>query len=359
MRAINFSAGPSTLPRSVLEETRNELVDFEGTGMSLVEMSHRGGVYSAVHEEVIALARDVFRVPEEFTVLLLQGGATLQFSMVPMNLLHDRRSGGYVVTGSWAKKALTDADYYGQTYVAWDGADFGYGRSPHPDEIDVTSNTRYLHLTSNETIGGIQMFEWPDLGVPLVADMSSDYVSRPIPWGLFDLVYGGAQKNLGPSGVTIVFVRTSALDSSNRDLGSYLRYDLQAEGNSLNNTPPVFAIWVVGKVLRWIEAKGGLEAMDRAARAKAGLLYAAIDDSDGFYSSPVERESRSLMNVVFRLPTEKLESAFISVGEAAGLVGLKGHRSVGGCRASIYNAMPLEGVEELASLMTKFRAERN
>ncbi len=356
-RAINFSAGPSTLPVSVLEEARDELVDYQGTGMSLIEMSHRGPHYSAVHAEATALARDIFAAPDEFEVIFLQGGATLQFSMVPMNLLDVGVRGGYVVSGSWAKKAIADARLYGDAYTAWDGAADGFVRMPRAEEIEIQPDTRYLHVTSNETIGGIQMFEWPDLGVPLVADMSSDYMSRPIPWDRFDLIYGGAQKNLGPSGVTIVFVRKSVLETTNRDLGAYLRYDIHAGGDSLYNTPPVFSIWMVGKVLRWVAERGGLAAMEAAARHKSGILYEAMSASGGFYRSPVDPGSRSLMNVVFRLPTEELEAEFIAASSAAGLVGLKGHRSVGGCRASLYNAMKVDGVESLAGLMAQFQAD--
>ena len=357
MTPINFSAGPSMLPRSVLEEARDELVDYRGTGMSLVEMSHRGPEYAAVHDEALSLARDVFGVPADFSVLFLQGGATLQFSMVPMNLLGRGQAGGYVVSGSWAQKAIADGRLCGEVYEAWNGAETKYARMPQPEEIELREGTRYLHVTSNETIGGIQMFDWPSLGVPLVADMSSDYITRPIPWQEFDLVYGGAQKNLGPAGATIVFVRRSALDSANTELGAYLRYGFHDEGSSLANTPPVFAVWVVGKVLRWVEVQGGLGAMEAESRRKAGILYDVIDESSGFYRSPVEPASRSLMNVVFRLPTEDLEGQFLAGASAEGLVGLKGHRSVGGCRASIYNAMTVEGVEALAGYMAQFKAE--
>ncbi|MCY4085388.1 MAG: 3-phosphoserine/phosphohydroxythreonine transaminase [Actinomycetia bacterium] len=356
MKLINFSAGPAMLPRSVLEQARDELVDYGGAGMSLVEMSHRGPEYPAVHEQAVALARRVFEVPADFSVLFLQGGATLQFSMVPMNLLCPGKAGGYVVSGAWAKKAIADGRLYGDAYAAWDGAGVHYCRMPRPEEIELREGTRYLHVTSNETIGGIQMFGWPALGVPLVGDMSSDYLSRPIPWEHFDVVYGGAQKNLGPAGVTLVFLRQAILESTNRGLGAYLRYGYHDDGNSLANTPPVFAIWLVGKVLCWVEKQGGLGAMEAASRRRAGILYAAIDASGDFYRSPVEPTSRSLMNVVFRLPTDDLEERFLAEAAAAGLVGLKGHRSVGGCRASIYNAMSVEGVEALAGFMAQFRA---
>jgi len=355
-RVFNFSAGPSTLPREVLEEAARELPDYSATGMSLVEMSHRGPHYSAVHAEATGLVRSVLGVPDDFDIMWLQGGATLQFSMVPMNLLGPDDRAGYVVSGSWGKKALGDAATRGG-YAAWDGADSGFTRLPASDELSLESGTRYLHVTSNETIGGIQMFDWPDVGVPLVADMSSDYAMRPVPWERFDLVYGGAQKNLGPAGVTIVIARKSVVAESDRGQGAYLRYDIHADKDSMYNTPPVFAIWMVGKVLRWVADRGGVEAMEKAARQRAAVLYDAIDSAGGFYRSPVEEASRSLMNVVFRLPSEELEGAFIAEAADRGMSGLKGHRSVGGCRASIYNAMPLDGVESLASFMSEFKAE--
>ena len=357
MTVFNFSAGPSTLPSAALREAQEELVEYADSGMSLIEMSHRGPEYTAVHEGAIALVRSVFRVPEDFSVLFLQGGATLQFSMVPMNLLGAGGSGGYVMSGAWAKKALADARLYGEAYVTWDGSASSFDHMPDPQEISLAAGTRYLHVTSNETIDGIQMFDWPQLGVPLVADMSSDVMSRPIPWQLFDLVYAGAQKNLGPAGVSIVFVRDTALESTNREIGTYLRYDLHRDGNSLFNTPPVFSVWLIGKVLKWLAGQGGLDAVEAAGRDKAALLYEAIDSSSGFYTCPVQVESRSLMNVVFRLPSGDLEEKFLGICADAELRGLKGHRSVGGVRASIYNAMPLAGVEALVSVMSQFRAE--
>ena len=355
--SFNFSAGPSTLPRAILEQARDELVEYGGADMSLVEMSHRSPEYMAVHEEAIALARSVFKVPDEFAVLFLQGGATLQFSMVPMNFMRAGASGAYVTSGAWGDKAFADAGVYGEAYAAWAGSSVDYARMPRAEEPDTRPGTRYLHVTSNETIHGLQMFDWPDLGVPLVADMSSDMMSRSIPWERFDLVYGGAQKNLGPAGAAIVFVREAALETLNRRLGMYLRYDVHVEGNSLYNTPPMFPIWLIGKMLRWVSERGGVDAMEVAARSKAQLLYAAIDESEGFYTSAVEPSSRSQMNVVFWLAGDELTEKFLAGCAAAGLVGLKGHRSVGGVRASIYNAMPDEGVASLTAFMAEFRAE--
>ncbi|MBT8165960.1 MAG: 3-phosphoserine/phosphohydroxythreonine transaminase [Acidimicrobiia bacterium] len=355
MRAVNFCAGPCTLPQSVLEEAQAEFVDYAGTGMSLIEMSHRSPEYDAVHNETLELVRSLFAVPDEFEVLFLQGGATLQFAMVPLNLLAGGGSAGYVVSGSWGKKALEDAAYHGDVHTAWSGSDSGFTRMPAGDEVEIRPEWQYLHVTSNETIHGIRMVDWPDADIPLVGDMSSDYLSRPIPWERFDAIYGGAQKNLGPAGLAIVFVRRSVLAETNRDLAAYLRWDIHADKNSLYNTPPVFAIYMMGKTLKWIQAQGGLAAMEAAAGARADLIYGAIDDSDGYYRSPVDPAARSLMNVVFRLPDEGSEARFISEAKAHQLLSLKGHRSVGGIRASLYNAMPMSGVEALASFMDSFR----
>jgi len=353
-RAHNFSAGPCTLPVEVLEALQAEMVDYQESGMSLIEMSHRGQHFDAVFEEAITLVREQYGVPNEFEILLLQGGATLQFSMVPMNLLGDGTRAAYVNSGHWAKGAIADARYYGDVYVAWDGKADRYRRMPITEEIELLPNTRYLHITSNETIGGIRYFEWPEIEVPLVADMSSDYMTRPVPWSRFDLVYGGVQKNLGPAGLAMVIVRRSALDDASDQIGQYLRYSVQVDKSSMFNTPPVFAIYVLGKVLKWMKKKGGLEGIEQEANRKASLLYSAIDGSDGYYDCPVTAAYRSVMNVVFRLPNAKLEEQFLSEATAADVVNLKGHRTVGGCRASIYNAMPMESVAVLTQFMQDF-----
>ncbi|MBT8202626.1 MAG: 3-phosphoserine/phosphohydroxythreonine transaminase [Acidimicrobiia bacterium] len=355
MRAVNFCAGPCTLPLPALQEAQAEFVDFKDSGMSLIEMSHRSPEYEAVHTDAIDRLRRLLSVPDEFEVLLLQGGASLQFAMVPLNLLEGETPAGYVVSGSWGKKALADATHHGGAYAAWDGASHSFTRMPASDEIDVWPGSRYLHVTSNETIHGVRMVEWPDTDVPLVGDMSSDYMSRPIPWERFDVVYGGAQKNLGPAGLTVVFVRRATLEGTRRDLAAYLRWDIHADKNSLYNTPPVFAIYMMGKVLAWVESEGGLPAMENAARARADRIFRVIDESDGYYRSPVDPASRSLMNVVFRLPDEDSEARFLTEAEQRGFLNLKGHRSVGGIRASMYNAMPMSGVEALASFMDSFR----
>ena len=356
-RVHNFCAGPCTLPLEVLQEAQEEFVDYHGAGMSLIEMSHRAPEYEAVHMEAMELAREVYQAPEDFAVLFIQGGATLQFSMVPMNLLRPGDKAAFVGSGAWATGAFKDAQLYGDVYLAWDGKEDGYTRMPTTDEIVIQPGTRYLHVTSNETIGGIRITEWPDVEVPLVADMSSDYMSRSIPWDKFDLIYGGVQKNLGPAGAALVFIRKSILPELNTEIGAYLQYGIHVEKDSLFNTPPVFTIYMIGKVLKWMKAKGGLEAIEQEAAAKAGRLYDAIDASDGWYSCPVATENRSHMNVVWRLPDEDLEKKFLKEADAQGLKNLKGHRSVGGCRASLYNALPMESVDALVAFMQKFHKD--
>jgi phosphoserine aminotransferase len=355
VRVHNFCAGPCTLPLAVLEEVRSELLDFRGSGMSVIEMSHRSPEYEAVHEEALSLFRENYAVPDDFSILFLQGGATLQFAIVPMNLLREGDRAGYVRSGTWGKGALKDAAAWGDAYAAWDGEPFSFTRMPSTDELQIEPGTRYLHVTSNETIEGIRMVEFPDVDVSLIGDMSSDYLSRPIPWERFDLVYGGAQKNLGPAGLAVVAVRTSLLEGMNTDLPSYLSLEAHAGKNSLMNTPPMFAIYVTGKVLRWMLDQGGVAAMGERAARRSGAVYAAIEASDGFYRSPVEPAHRSHMNVVYRTPSDELDSAFLKGAEHEGLVNLKGHRSVGGIRASIYNAMTDEGVDALVGFMKAFR----
>ena len=355
-RVHNFCAGPCTLPVSVLEEVRDELLDFGGTGMSIVEASHRADAYDAVHMGALADFRELASVPDEFTVLFLQGGASLQFGQVPMNLLAPGETAGYVNTGAWGGKALSEARLVADVYEAWSGADDGFTRMPRADEVQVRDAARYVHLASNETIGGIRFSNFPELGLPLVADMSSDFLSRPIDWDRFDLVYGGAQKNLGPAGLAVVVVRTDLLGRSSRDLVSYLDYRTHASADSMANTPPMFPIYVMGKVLTWMKASGGLGEFERRAARRADLVYGAIDNSDGWYRSPVDEANRSHMNIVFRLPDDDLEKRFMAEAATAGMVNLKGHRSVGGIRASVYNAMPIESVETLVGFMVDFRS---
>lgn len=353
MRAHNFGAGPCTLPLDVLEEAREEFLDFAGTGMSILEMSHRSPEYEAVHTEALSLARQVGEAPDDFEVLFVQGGATLQFAMVAMNLLRSGEKGAYVASGSWGRRALEDAKPHGEVYAAWDGEQAGYTTMPESTP-EISPGTRYLHVTSNETIDGIRMVDFPRPGVPLVADMSSDYLSRPIEWDLFDLVYGGVQKNLAPAGMAVVYVRKQALENARPDLGSYLRYDWHAKSKSLGNTPAMFPIYLMGKVLRRFEAAGGVRALEKQAAEKAGLIYQTIDRSEGFYRNPVGEKFRSHMNVVFRLPDPSLEALFLKEAESRHMIGLKGHRSIGGCRASLYAALPMDSVEVLSEFMKEF-----
>jgi len=358
-RKYNFFAGPSTLPLPVLEQLRAEIVDTQGKGLSMIEASHRGGMYEAMHNETIELLRGLLELPKDRRVLFLGGGATLQFAMVPMNLRAAGASCDYVLSGAWAKKAVADAKLLGAVRLAFDGAAGNFTSLPPASSVKVPSDSAYLHLTSNETIGGIQWKEFPDAGgVPLVADMSSDICSRRIPAERFGLIYAGAQKNLGVAGLTVVLVEEALLERCPAGLPAYLSYKTHAQDNSLYNTPPVFAVWVANLLFQWVKAQGGLAAIEKLNAEKAGLVYQAIDGSGGFYRSPVDKAVRSTMNAVWRLPSEELEKAFVAESEKAGMLGLKGHRSVGGCRASLYNGLPLEGARALAALMKDFAAKK-
>ncbi len=357
-RAHNFCAGPCTLPTSVLAELADELPNFNDSGMSLIEMSHRSADYDAVHSETLDLARRLFNVPSDFSTLLLQGGATLQFAMIPMNLLATPEAkAAHIVSGSWGKKAFADAKKCASAYSAWSGEDSNFTTLPTMADLNLEDGTRYLHLTSNETIGGIRFNDFVDPGVPIVADMSSDYMSRPIPWDRFDVVYGGAQKNLGPAGLSVVFIRSSLLEEMPDTLPDYLSYKYHEPAGSLANTPPVFAIWATGKVMKWMEASGGVEEMERRAAKRSAMIYDTIDASDGFYTNPVDSAYRSHMNIVFRLGSEDLEKIFLAEADKHDLRNLKGHRSVGGMRASVYNALPTESVQALVDFMGSFSAQ--
>lgn len=353
-RVRNFCAGPCTLPVDVLAEVRDELLDYQGSGMSVIEMSHRSPEYDAVHGHALEQLRTTLEVPDEFEVLFVQGGGLLQFAMVPMNLLAAGSTAGYVNSGAWGKAAYADAERAASVYLAWDGTKGGYTRMPEADEIEVRDGVRYVHMTSNETIEGIQLQTLPDLGVPLVVDISSDFLTRAIDWERVDVVYGGVQKNLGPAGLTVVVIRRSTLEGCVTGLPSYLGYSSHAAARSLLNTPPMFSIYVMGKMLGWIQDRGGLAGMAERAARRSQLIYEVVDNSGGFYFGPAQRESRSRSNVVFRLAASELDDRFLAGAREAGLVNLKGHRSVGGFRASIYNAMPDEGVEELVEYMREF-----
>ncbi|MCH2621481.1 MAG: 3-phosphoserine/phosphohydroxythreonine transaminase [Acidimicrobiales bacterium] len=353
-RVHNFSAGPCTLPLEVLEETQDEFLDFADNGMSIIEDSHRGPSYEKIHQNALSSFRRLTNLPDDFAVLFLQGGATLQFAQSAMNLLTEDEIAGYVNTGVWGQKSLEDASKVANVYEAWTGQESDFTKTPETGEISIQHDTKWLHITSNETIGGIRFEQFPDVDIPMVADMSSDFLSRSIDWGKFDLVYGGAQKNLGPAGLAIVIVRRESLGKHGRNLPTYLDYQFHDKNDSLGNTPPMFPIYVMGKVLDWMEENGGLTEFERRAEIRSSLIYEVIDNSDGWYSSPVATGSRSMMNIIFHLPDETLENKFIEEATALDLINLKGHRSVGGVRTSLYNAMPIESVEILSNFMKDF-----
>ena len=356
MRVDNFGAGPCTLPLSVLEEAQEEFLDFSGSGMSVLEMSHRSDVYSAVHAEALSLAREVSGAPSDFEVLVIPGGATMQFAMVPLNLLGDGGTrGAYVMAGAWGSLALGDARRWGDAYCAWDGKPDRYTRMPGSEEIAIGPDTAYLHVTSNETIDGVRMVESLDADLLQVCDMSSDFLARPIDWDRYQLVYGGVQKNLAPAGMALVFIRRSMLEDMSSVLPRILDYRWYAEKDSLGNTPPVFPIYLMGKMLKRLRDLGGIPGLEERTARKARLVYDVIDQSDGYYHNPVERRYRSHTNVVFGLPNPEAEARFLRESAAAGLVGLKGHKSVGGCRASLYAGLEVSSAARLASFMDDFR----
>lgn len=354
-RSWNFYAGPATLPLAVLERARDELVEWEGTGMSVMETSHRSKEYDQVHHGAMDLFRELLGLDDDHAVLFLQGGASLQFAMIPMNFVPAGGIADYIITGSWSQKALKEAGIVARGRVAGSSEGSGFTRIPKQIELDLDADAAYVHLTSNNTIKGTQYHQFPDTGaVPLVADMSSDLLWRPFDANSFGLIYAGAQKNLGPSGVTVVIVSREWVGRANSDLPTMLSYATHVAKDSLYNTPPTFAIYIMRNVLEWIRGLGGLAAMEKRNRAKADRLYGVMQAHPDFYRCPVEPDSRSVMNVVWRLPTEELEAKFVAQARDNAMFGLKGHRSVGGCRASIYNAMEPEGVEALAQFMEEF-----
>jgi phosphoserine aminotransferase len=352
-RVLNFYPGPATLPLQALEKAKDELLDYQGTGMSIMETSHRSAAYSAVHQEAGQLVRELLELPDNYHVLFLQGGASLQFAMIPTNLLANGASADYVITGSWAKKAVKEAKIIGQAHVAGtsEEANFTY----IPKDLDLSSDAAYVHITSNNTISGTQYRAFPDTGsVPLVADMSSDFLWRKFDVAPFGLMYAGAQKNLGPAGVTLVVIRDDLLAKCRDDIPTLLKYKTHVDKDSLFNTGPCFAIYMVRNVLQWVKAQGGLAAMEARNNEKGDLLYGLIEEMSEFFRCPVAKEDRSVMNVVFRLPTEELEKRVIQEAQDAGFIGLKGHRSVGGMRVSMYNAMEPAGVKALVDFLRDF-----
>ncbi|MBV9697936.1 MAG: 3-phosphoserine/phosphohydroxythreonine transaminase [Gammaproteobacteria bacterium] len=355
MRVFNFAAGPATLPEEVLAQAREELLDWQRLGMSVMELSHRSRPFLAVAQEAEALLRELLAVPEDYRVLFVQGGATGQFAAVPLNLAAPGAGADYLNTGLWSQKAINEARRLQlNVNVIADEAASSYTRVPAADALRFTAGAAYAHYTANETIGGVEFPYVPDSGeVPLVADVSSTILSRPLPVARFGVLYAGAQKNLGPAGLTVVIVRDALLKRARPGIPSTLEYQAVAREGSMLNTPPTFAWYLTGLVLRWLKAQGGLAVMAERNRTKAQRLYAAIDGS-GFYRNAVAPEARSWMNVPFRLPDTALEAPFLTQARAAGLVNLEGHRLVGGLRASIYNAMPLAGVEALVAFMGDF-----
>jgi phosphoserine aminotransferase len=354
-RAYNFNAGPAALPLEVLQRAQEEIVDFKGIGMSIMEISHRSKEYEAVNDETQQLLLEHLELPAGYKVLFLQGGASTQFAMLPMNLLTSGKVGSYVMTGSWAEKAIQEAQLIGEAHIAASSKE-GVLHIPALSEIEIPENAAYLHVTSNETIAGTQYQAFPDTGsVPLVADMSSDILSRRIDAGKFSMIYAGAQKNLGPSGVTIVVAKEDLLKETNKHLPTMMRYSTYIKNNSLYNTPPVYSIYMVNLVLKWIKEKGGIGAMEKLNREKTDLIYNALDNSGGFYEGMAQKDSRSIMNITFKLKSEELEKEFLAESKKNGFVGLGGHRSVGHLRASTYNAVPYESCKALVDFMGEFQ----
>ncbi len=361
MRKLNFNAGPAALPLPVLERAQRELLDFEGTGISILEHSHRGKDYDRVHEEVLSLFTELMALPKSHCALLVQGGASLQFAMLPMNFLKSGRSADYLVTGYWAKLAFEEAQRVGKARAACDTAGPGgqHTRIPSSKDISLDAKAAYVHITTNNTLYGTQWRELPDSkGVPLVADMSSDILSRPVDAGRLALIYAGAQKNLGPAGLALIALERDWLKEARADLPDILSYAVHLKAKSIYHTPPTFAVYLVGLQLKWIKDNGGAPGMEKRNIAKADLLYATLDRLKGFYRAPVETASRSLMNVVFHLPSPDLDDAFCAEAAKEGIVGMKGHRNVGGMRVSLYNAISLSDVKTLSSFMDAFAKRR-
>jgi len=356
-RIYNFSAGPSTLPVEVLEEAQADLLNWKGCGMSVMEMSHRGRAFQSIIDAAEADLRELMGIPGNYKVLFLQGGASLQFTMVPMNLLHAGQTADFVVTGSWSKKAYQAAKLIGSTNVVWDGKESNYSRIPDLSKLNFTPDSAFISFTSNETIHGVAFQGDVELPGMVVCDMSSDILSRPVDVSKYALIYAGAQKNMGPAGVTVVIIREDLLARTPENMHPMLDYRLQAENGSMYNTPPCWAVYICGLVYKHLLKNGGLTAMHARNKEKAEIVYRAIDESGGFYKGHSAPECRSLMNVTFTLPNDDLTAAFIKEAKELQLDGLKGHRSVGGCRASIYNAFPVEGCVALAKFMKDFAAK--
>lgn len=356
-RLFNFCAGPAALPEAVLSQAQSELLDWQGRGLSVMEMSHRSAEFVAIAETAEADLRELMNIPDDYAVLFLQGGASQQFSAVPMNLLNGKTKANYVNTGQWSKKAIKEAKRYCEVNVAASSEEDNFASIPAFDSWNIDSDAAYLHYTPNETIGGVEFFWTPEVDMPLVADMSSTILSRPIEVDKFGLIYAGAQKNIGPSGLTLVIVRKDLLGNAHPLTPAMLDYKVHADAGSMSNTPPAYGWYMAGLVFKWLKAQGGLPAIAAINRRKVEKLYGFIDAND-FYANPVEIASRSSMNVPFTLADSELDKTFLQQSETAGLLNLKGHRSVGGMRASIYNAVPEAAVDALIAFMDDF-AKKN
>ncbi len=351
-KKYNFYAGPAILPQTVMQKAKDELLDFNGIGLSVMEISHRSKDFDAVITGAKNKIRKMIGVPDNYSILFLQGGASLQFGMIPMNILNGGKA-DYVNTGAWAKKAIKEAKLYGSVNIAGTSEDKNFNYIPK--NLDLSNDAKYVHITSNETIGGVQWNALPETGnIPLISDMSSDIFSKNIDVTKHGIIYAGAQKNIGPSGVTLVIMRNDLIEAGTKDITTMLQYRTHKDKDSMYNTPPTFGIYIIDLVMDWLEAKGGISAMESENNKKAALLYKTIDENE-MYSGSANIEDRSKMNVTFRLKTEELEAKFIKEATNAGFIGLKGHRSVGGCRASIYNAMPYESVKALVDFMNNFK----
>lgn len=355
-RIFNFSAGPAILPEEVIKEAQEKLFSLPGVGMSILEISHRSKIFEGILHETEKDLRALLNIGDNYSILFLQGGATLQFSMVPINLMPPKNKADYIITGSWAQKAAKEAKKVGAVNIAGSTESEKFSRIPKQEELKLDQDASYVHFTSNNTIYGAQFKSEPVVGAtPLVCDASSDFLHKKVDINKYALIYAGAQKNIGPSGVTVVIIRKDLLERSSDKLHTYLNYKIHVENESMYNTPNTFGIYIIGLVLKWLLRNGGLDAMYKTNLEKANILYDYIDSSDNYYKGTADKESRSLMNVTFRLPNEELEKKIISQAEAAGFSGLKGHRSVGGLRASIYNAFPKRGIESLVEFMKDFK----
>ncbi|MBX3006583.1 MAG: 3-phosphoserine/phosphohydroxythreonine transaminase [Melioribacteraceae bacterium] len=355
-RIYNLSAGPAILPEEVLLEAQKDLFSYKGSGMSIMEMSHRGKIFDGVIKEAEADLRKLLSIGDDYAVLFLQGGATLQFSMVPLNLMPPKNKADYIITGSWAKKAAKEAKRVGTVNVAGSSEADNFSHLPKQSDLKLDADASYVHFTSNNTIYGTQYKTEPEVGnVPLVCDASSDFLHKKIDINKYSLIYAGAQKNIGPSGVVVVIIKKDLLERSSDSLHTYMNYKIHVENDSMYNTPTTFGIYIAGLVFKWLLNMGGLEAMYKLNLEKAGILYNAIDSSNGYYKGTTAVDDRSLMNVTYRLPNEELEKKFIDEAKKKGFEGLKGHRIVGGIRASIYNAFPKKGVEDLVAFMEEFK----